>query len=99
MAARAAPGVEAGAGLRGPAVPGGKASALDRRGRSAKPRPGWPPPPPPRAAAPATAAVYSMQMDAEALASYDASATLSEEVRKSATYRALRYSRGKADDT
>jgi hypothetical protein len=40
-----------------------------------------------------------MQMSAEALAAYDASETLSEGVRKSATYNALRFSRGKADDT
>ena len=72
---------------------------LDRQGRYAESRARMASAAHALAAAPATAAVYSMQMDAEALASYDASATLSEEVRKSATYRALRYSRGKADDT
>ena len=51
------------------------------------------------AAAPPTAAVYEMRMGADALAAYDASETLSEAVRKSATYDALRYSRGKGKNT
>jgi Ca-activated chloride channel homolog len=72
-----------------------EAMRLDRQGRYAESRSRMAQVAHLLAAAPATAAVHEMRLDADALAAYDASATLSEEVRKSATYRAHLRSRGK----
>jgi Ca-activated chloride channel family protein len=93
------PDVAEQAALQHAAIAQREAMRLDRQGRYAESRAKMAAAAHGLAAAPATASVMAMRMSAESLASYDASATLSEEVRKSATYRALRYSRGKADET
>ncbi|MEA2597045.1 MAG: Ca-activated chloride channel [Thermomicrobiales bacterium] len=98
-ASPADPDVAEQAALQLAAVAQREAMRLDREGRYAESRSRMAASAHALAAAPATAAVHSMQMSAEALAAYDASETLSEGVRKSATYHALRFSRGKADDT
>ncbi|HKG26038.1 MAG TPA: VWA domain-containing protein [Thermomicrobiales bacterium] len=92
-------GVAEQAALQRAAVEQREAMRLDRQGRYAESRVRMAAAAQALAAAPMTEAVYAMRMSAEALAAYDASETLSEEVRKSATYDALRYSRGKGKGT
>jgi hypothetical protein len=83
--------------LQRAAVEQREAMRLDRQGRHAESRARMAAAAQRLAAAPATAAVYAMRTSAEVLASYDDEAMLSESVRKSATYDAHRYSRGKGN--
>ncbi len=74
-----------------------EAMRLDRQGRHAESRVRMAAASQAMAAAPATASVMEMRMDLDALAAYDPSAMLSEEVRKSTTYNAHRRLRGKGN--
>lgn len=93
------PGVVEQAALQRAAIAQREAMRLDRQGRYAESRARMAAAAHGLAAAPPTASVLAMRLSAESLAEADASATLSEEVRKTATYHAHRYSRGKADKT
>lgn len=75
-----------------------EAMRLDRQGRYAESRAALRQGAALLAAAPATYRVQAMRLEADQLASYDADAMLSEDVRKGTTYRAMRYSRGKRDE-
>jgi Ca-activated chloride channel family protein len=86
------------AALQRAAVEQREAMRLDRQGRYAESRVRMAAASQALSAAPPTASVMAMKLDTDALAAYDQSAMLSEEVRKSTTYNALRRLRGKGNN-